>query len=189
MFRDRFSFFSVLGHRIPDLPVPLFNVYPASKYALTAITQTIRQELAFQRANIKLTVRTISINCIYFFLYLFLATNLFSINQKIDKNVHTIITKKNAIVWYSWCFIFHLNLNSQPIECNQLGEYLNSIAVYPMVSFNENYEILRFCAGFNAYGQSNLLFYLLELWSLIFNLLDSNMECNRFQFMWVGFWF
>lgn len=52
-----FSFFSVLGHRIPDLPVPLFNVYPASKYALTAITQTIRQELAFQQANIKLTVR------------------------------------------------------------------------------------------------------------------------------------
>lgn len=48
--------FSVLGHRIPDLPVPLFNVYPASKYALTAITQTIRQELAFQQANIKLTV-------------------------------------------------------------------------------------------------------------------------------------
>ncbi|XP_031628322.1 farnesol dehydrogenase [Contarinia nasturtii] len=46
---------SVLGHRIPDLPVPLFNVYPASKFALTAITQTVRQELAFQQANIKLT--------------------------------------------------------------------------------------------------------------------------------------
>lgn len=51
-----FFIFSVLGHRIPDLPVPLFNVYPASKYALTAITQTVRQELAFQQANIKLTV-------------------------------------------------------------------------------------------------------------------------------------
>lgn len=56
-------FFSVLGHRIPELPIPLFNVYPASKYALTAITQTIRQELAYQKASIKLTVRIISTNC------------------------------------------------------------------------------------------------------------------------------
>lgn len=53
---------SVLGHRIPDLPVPLFNVYPASKFALTAITQTIRQELAFQQANIKLTVNNFKRN-------------------------------------------------------------------------------------------------------------------------------
>lgn len=36
--------------------MPLFNVYPASKFALTALTQTIRQELAFQQAKIKLTV-------------------------------------------------------------------------------------------------------------------------------------
>lgn len=61
-----FHISSVLGHRIPDLPVPLFNVYPASKYALTAITQTVRQELAFQKANIKLTVRIILANCILF---------------------------------------------------------------------------------------------------------------------------
>lgn len=46
----------MLGHRIPDVPVPLFNVYPASKFALTALNQTIRSELAYQRANIKLTV-------------------------------------------------------------------------------------------------------------------------------------
>lgn len=46
----------MLGHRIPDLPMPLFNVYPASKFALTALTQTIRQELTFQQAKIKLTV-------------------------------------------------------------------------------------------------------------------------------------
>lgn len=66
-----FHIFSVLGHRIPDLPVPLFNVYPASKYALTAITQTVRQELAFQKANIKLTVRIISIICISFVCFSF----------------------------------------------------------------------------------------------------------------------
>lgn len=46
---------SILGHRIPDVPVPLFNVYPATKYALTALSQTIRQELHFHKANIKLT--------------------------------------------------------------------------------------------------------------------------------------
>lgn len=59
-FPFRFSFLafshSILGHRIPDVSVPLFNVYPASKYALTALSQTIRQELLFHRANIKLTV-------------------------------------------------------------------------------------------------------------------------------------
>lgn len=48
---------SILGHRIPDVPVPLFGVYPASKYALTAMVQTIRQELQFHKANIKVTVR------------------------------------------------------------------------------------------------------------------------------------
>lgn len=48
---------SVLGHRIPDVPIPLFGVYPASKYALTAMVQTIRQELQFHNANIKVTVR------------------------------------------------------------------------------------------------------------------------------------
>lgn len=48
--------YSILGHRIPDVPIPLFNVYPATKFALTALSQTIRQELIFQRANIKLTV-------------------------------------------------------------------------------------------------------------------------------------
>lgn len=51
---------STLGHRIPDVPVPLFGVYPASKYALTAMVQTIRQELQFHQANIKVTVRNTS---------------------------------------------------------------------------------------------------------------------------------
>lgn len=48
---------SILGHYIPHVPVPLFNVYPASKYALTALSQTLRQELAYNKDNnIKLTV-------------------------------------------------------------------------------------------------------------------------------------
>lgn len=58
---------SILGHRIPDVPVPLFCVYPASKYALTAISQSVRQELSFHKTNIKVTVSS-KIN--YYFLNL-----------------------------------------------------------------------------------------------------------------------
>ncbi|GAB0092472.1 hypothetical protein DMENIID0001_074660 [Sergentomyia squamirostris] len=46
---------SVLGHRIPDVPLPKFNIYPATKFALTALAQTLRQELRFHREEIKLT--------------------------------------------------------------------------------------------------------------------------------------
>ncbi|XP_055716041.1 farnesol dehydrogenase [Phlebotomus papatasi] len=46
---------SILGHRIPDVPLPKFNIYPATKFALTALAQTLRQELRFHRAEIKLT--------------------------------------------------------------------------------------------------------------------------------------
>ncbi|XP_060646045.1 farnesol dehydrogenase [Drosophila nasuta] len=46
---------SVLGHRIPEVPVPLFSVYPATKHAITALCQTIRQEIHFLKLNIKLT--------------------------------------------------------------------------------------------------------------------------------------
>ncbi|XP_023168484.2 farnesol dehydrogenase [Drosophila hydei] len=46
---------SVLGHRIPDVPVPLFSVYPATKHAITALCQTVRQEIHFLKLNIKLT--------------------------------------------------------------------------------------------------------------------------------------
>lgn len=47
---------SVLGHRIPEVPVPLFSVYPATKHAITALCQTVRQEIHFLKLNIKLTV-------------------------------------------------------------------------------------------------------------------------------------
>ncbi|CAD7084231.1 unnamed protein product [Hermetia illucens] len=46
---------SVLGHRVPDVPVPLFSVYPSTKHALTALCQTVRQEINFHKLNIKLT--------------------------------------------------------------------------------------------------------------------------------------
>ncbi|KAM7359293.1 retinol dehydrogenase B [Cochliomyia hominivorax] len=46
---------SILGHRIPDVPVPLFSVYPATKHAITGLCQTLRQEIHFLKLNIKLT--------------------------------------------------------------------------------------------------------------------------------------
>ncbi|KAF2895024.1 hypothetical protein ILUMI_11146, partial [Ignelater luminosus] len=44
---------SVAGHMVP--PLPQFNVYPASKYAVTALTETLRQELNFLGSKIKVT--------------------------------------------------------------------------------------------------------------------------------------
>lgn len=49
---------SILGHRVPDVPPPLrpsFGVYPATKFALTGICQTLRQELNFYQLPIKVT--------------------------------------------------------------------------------------------------------------------------------------
>lgn len=56
LFLSVSSSFSVLGHRIPEVPVPLFSVYPATKHAITALCQTVRQEIHFLKLNIKLTV-------------------------------------------------------------------------------------------------------------------------------------
>lgn len=46
---------SVLGHQV--LQVPNFNVYPASKFAVTALTETLRRELLELGSKIKITVR------------------------------------------------------------------------------------------------------------------------------------
>ncbi|XP_054725468.1 farnesol dehydrogenase-like [Anastrepha obliqua] len=46
---------SILGHHIPNLPVPLFSAYPATKHAITALCQTVRQEIKYFKLNIKLT--------------------------------------------------------------------------------------------------------------------------------------
>lgn len=49
---------SILGHRIPDIPYPMkpsFGVYPATKHALTALCQTVRQELSYLKMPIKIT--------------------------------------------------------------------------------------------------------------------------------------
>lgn len=49
---------SILGHRNPSLTAT-FNVYPASKYAVTALTETIRHEISAS-GNRKIRVSSIS---------------------------------------------------------------------------------------------------------------------------------
>ncbi|KAK9719378.1 short chain dehydrogenase [Popillia japonica] len=44
---------SIAGHFVPTLP--LKNVYPASKYAVTALTETLRQELINLESSIRVT--------------------------------------------------------------------------------------------------------------------------------------
>ncbi|KAG5679027.1 hypothetical protein PVAND_008629 [Polypedilum vanderplanki] len=49
---------SILGHRIPDMPPnlkPPFGLYPSSKHALTALCQTLRQEMSFLKLPIRIT--------------------------------------------------------------------------------------------------------------------------------------
>lgn len=49
---------SILGHRVPDIPFPMkpsFGVYPATKFALSGLCQTLRQELSFSHLPIKVT--------------------------------------------------------------------------------------------------------------------------------------
>lgn len=55
IFLTNFVKISILGHRIPDTTYPAFGVYPATKHALTALNQTVRQEISFLKAPIKLT--------------------------------------------------------------------------------------------------------------------------------------
>lgn len=42
---------SVLGHTIPVLPEPTFNVYPASKFGVRALNTVLRHELNFLKKN------------------------------------------------------------------------------------------------------------------------------------------
>ncbi|XP_068902389.1 farnesol dehydrogenase-like [Tenebrio molitor] len=44
---------SIAGHTVMN--IPQINVYPASKFAVTALTETLRQELTHLNSNIKIT--------------------------------------------------------------------------------------------------------------------------------------
>jgi NADP+-dependent farnesol dehydrogenase len=45
---------SIAGHVVHN--VPSFSVYPASKFAVTALTESLRLELVQQKSRIKVTV-------------------------------------------------------------------------------------------------------------------------------------
>lgn len=49
---------SLVGHKIPIFvgQLPSFNIYPASKYAVTAINEVLRQDLIDAKSKIKITV-------------------------------------------------------------------------------------------------------------------------------------
>ncbi|KAJ3651874.1 hypothetical protein Zmor_017880 [Zophobas morio] len=46
---------AIAGHYVPSMPEPNFNVYPASKFAVTALTESLRQELRYHKTGIKVT--------------------------------------------------------------------------------------------------------------------------------------
>lgn len=48
---------SVLGHSVPKISGQAANIYPCSKYAVTAMTEVLRQELLAEGTKIKVTVR------------------------------------------------------------------------------------------------------------------------------------
>lgn len=47
---------SVAGHKVPVIPGMSLNIYPASKHAVTAMTEVLRQEFSAEKTKIKITV-------------------------------------------------------------------------------------------------------------------------------------
>lgn len=52
---------AICEHYVTPLPEPVMNMYPASKYAVTALTKTLRQELRHFKSQIKITINILII--------------------------------------------------------------------------------------------------------------------------------
>ncbi|XP_055589573.1 farnesol dehydrogenase-like [Uranotaenia lowii] len=46
---------SILGKRIPDVSVPMYGAYPASKFALTGLADVLRKEMMFFQLPVRVT--------------------------------------------------------------------------------------------------------------------------------------
>lgn len=57
---------SIAGHSNPYMPDLLFNIYFASKHAVTAMTETYRQEFSKAGTNVKITVSILFVGFLYF---------------------------------------------------------------------------------------------------------------------------
>lgn len=61
---------SIVGHKVISGfgQQPQANIYPPSKFAVTALTEVLRQEFAYDNMKMKVTVRLYSTNCMKVFL-------------------------------------------------------------------------------------------------------------------------
>lgn len=95
---------SIVGHMVPNFVKANFNVYPASKFAVTALTESLRQELRYHETGIKVTVSLI--------IEKYLITNIARV-----KSNHS-----NIIKWY-WIFHRSKNLLHYHVPLNPLMLY------------------------------------------------------------------
>ncbi|EFA05382.1 farnesol dehydrogenase [Tribolium castaneum] len=76
---------SLCGHRVPNFPG--MNIYPASKHAVTALTETLRQELNFVGSKIKIT--SVSPGLV--------TTEMTTLNKNLDPEKKAIVDKFPAL--------------------------------------------------------------------------------------------
>lgn len=66
-----FNINSIVGHKFIALPKPVLNVYPATKFGVTALTEGYRNELNHHGLKIKVTVIKIYYVFLFFCFFFF----------------------------------------------------------------------------------------------------------------------